>query len=125
MLPPALVIKTDRCPRPASRDADGNRDRRDEPAAREAGREPPVQCEGRWRPETRRTAGFGAYSIPSATPPSTAPRDLTTKDSPPRPEPPVPEPVLGRIRRRPVFGGLINEYEPAALTGVHLPLPSF
>ena len=33
---------------------------------------------------------------------------------PPRPEAPVPEPVHGRIRRRPVLGGLINEYEPAA-----------
>jgi putative transposase len=33
---------------------------------------------------------------------------------PPRPESPVPEPVLGRIRRRPVLGGLINEYELAA-----------
>jgi putative transposase len=33
---------------------------------------------------------------------------------PPRPESPVPEPVLGRIRRRPVLGGLINRYEPAA-----------
>jgi hypothetical protein len=33
---------------------------------------------------------------------------------PPRPESPVPEPVLGRIRRRPVLGGLINQYEPAA-----------
>jgi putative transposase len=33
---------------------------------------------------------------------------------PPRPRSPVPEPVLGRIRRRPVLGGLINEYEPAA-----------
>jgi putative transposase len=33
---------------------------------------------------------------------------------PPRPEPPVPEPVHGRVRRRPVLGGLINEYEPAA-----------
>ena len=33
---------------------------------------------------------------------------------PPRPESPVPEPVLGRIRRRPVLGGLINEYESAA-----------
>ena len=29
-------------------------------------------------------------------------------------EAPVPEPVYGRIRRRPVLGGLINEYEPAA-----------
>ena len=27
---------------------------------------------------------------------------------------PVPEPVRGRIRRRPVLGGLINHYEPAA-----------
>jgi transposase InsO family protein len=33
---------------------------------------------------------------------------------PPRPESPVPEPVHGRIRRQPVLGGLINEYEPAA-----------
>ena len=33
---------------------------------------------------------------------------------PPRPEALVPEPVYGRIRRRPVLGGLINEYEPAA-----------
>ncbi len=33
---------------------------------------------------------------------------------PPRPESPVPEPVHGRIRRRPVLGGLINQYEPAA-----------
>ena len=33
---------------------------------------------------------------------------------PPRPESPVPEPVYGRIRRRPVLGGLINDYEPAA-----------
>ena len=33
---------------------------------------------------------------------------------PPRPEAPVPEPVHGRIRRRPILGGLVNEYEPAA-----------
>jgi transposase InsO family protein len=33
---------------------------------------------------------------------------------PPRPQAPVPEPVYGRIRRRPILGGLINEYEPAA-----------
>jgi len=33
---------------------------------------------------------------------------------PPRPAPPVPEPVHGRIRRRPILGGLINHYEPAA-----------
>jgi putative transposase len=33
---------------------------------------------------------------------------------PPRPESPVPEPVHGSIRRRPILGGLINEYEPAA-----------
>jgi transposase InsO family protein len=33
---------------------------------------------------------------------------------PPRPEALVHEPVYGRIRRRPVLGGLINEYEPAA-----------
>jgi putative transposase len=33
---------------------------------------------------------------------------------PPRPESPVPEPIHGRIRRRQVLGGLINQYEPAA-----------
>jgi putative transposase len=33
---------------------------------------------------------------------------------PPRPEAPVPEPVHDRIRRRPILGGLINQYEPAA-----------
>ena len=33
---------------------------------------------------------------------------------PPRPALPVPEPVDGRIRRRPILGGLINEYETAA-----------
>ncbi len=53
----------------------------------------------------------------------TAPRtDFTTCSgriepsscAPPRPESPVPEPVLDRIRRRPILGGLINQYEPAA-----------
>ena len=34
---------------------------------------------------------------------------------PPRPEAPIPRPVRGRIRRRPVLGGLINEYEPRGL----------
>jgi hypothetical protein len=33
---------------------------------------------------------------------------------PPRPKSPLPEPVHGRIRRRPILGGLINEYETAA-----------
>ena len=33
---------------------------------------------------------------------------------PPHPESAVPEPVQGRIRRRPILGGLINTYEPAA-----------
>jgi putative transposase len=33
---------------------------------------------------------------------------------PPRPASPVPEPADGRIRRRPILGGLINEYETAA-----------
>ena len=33
---------------------------------------------------------------------------------PPRPASPVPEPVDGGIRRRPILGGLINEYETAA-----------
>jgi putative transposase len=33
---------------------------------------------------------------------------------PPRHQAPVPESIHGRIRRRPVLGGLINEYEAAA-----------
>jgi len=33
---------------------------------------------------------------------------------PPRPKSPIPEPVHGKIRRRPVLGGLINDYETAA-----------
>jgi len=33
---------------------------------------------------------------------------------PPRPEALIPEPVYGKIRRRPVLGGLINDYAPAA-----------
>ena len=33
---------------------------------------------------------------------------------PPRPTSPVPEPVHGRVRRRPILGGLLNEYEMAA-----------
>jgi hypothetical protein len=31
-----------------------------------------------------------------------------------RPPSPVPEPVYGRIRSRPILGGLLNEYEAAA-----------
>jgi putative transposase len=38
----------------------------------------------------------------------------TLRLHPPRPALPVPEPVHGRIRRRPILGGLINQYEPAA-----------
>jgi transposase InsO family protein len=33
---------------------------------------------------------------------------------PPRPDAAIPEPVRGRIRRRPILGGLINHNEPAA-----------
>ena len=33
---------------------------------------------------------------------------------PPRPESPVPEPIHDKIRRRPILGGLINQYEAAA-----------
>jgi transposase InsO family protein len=33
---------------------------------------------------------------------------------PPRPTSPVSQPVHGRIRRRPILGGLLNEYETAA-----------
>jgi transposase InsO family protein len=36
------------------------------------------------------------------------------KLSPPRPDAPVREPIHGRIQRRPILGGLINEYEAAA-----------
>ena len=32
----------------------------------------------------------------------------------PRPQAPLPEPVRGKILRRPILGGLINQYEPAA-----------
>jgi putative transposase len=33
---------------------------------------------------------------------------------PPRPDAPNPEPIRGRIRRRPILGGVINEYEATA-----------
>jgi putative transposase len=33
---------------------------------------------------------------------------------PPRPQSPPPDPVLGRVRHRPILGGLINQYETAA-----------
>jgi hypothetical protein len=33
---------------------------------------------------------------------------------PPHPPSPVPEPIHGRIRRRPILGGLLNEYKAAA-----------
>jgi hypothetical protein len=33
---------------------------------------------------------------------------------PPRRKSPVSEPVHGKIRRRPLLGGLLNQYEPAA-----------
>jgi transposase InsO family protein len=33
---------------------------------------------------------------------------------PPRPQSPVPQPIHGKIRRRSILGGLINEYESAA-----------
>jgi putative transposase len=33
---------------------------------------------------------------------------------PPRPQSPVPQPLCGRIRRRRILGGLINQHEPAA-----------
>ena len=33
---------------------------------------------------------------------------------PPRPAATVPEPIRGRIRRRPILGGLINQYEAVA-----------
>jgi hypothetical protein len=32
----------------------------------------------------------------------------------PRPESPMPEPFHGKVRRRQVLGGLMNEYKPAA-----------
>jgi hypothetical protein len=42
--------------------------------------------------------------------PTTFPKQLR----PPHPESAIPEPVQGRIRRRPILGGLINTYEAAA-----------
>ncbi len=33
---------------------------------------------------------------------------------PPRPTSPMPQPIHGRVRCRPILGGLINEYEAAA-----------
>ena len=45
---------------------------------------------------------------------STVRRILRRHRIPPAPVRPVPEPVHGRIRRRPVLGGLLNEYEAAA-----------
>lgn len=53
---------------------------------------------------------------------STRPTTATEKNHPrralqlrpPRPEGLVPKPIDGRVRRRPVLGGLINDYEPAA-----------
>ena len=36
------------------------------------------------------------------------------RSPPPRPTSPVPEPLQGRIPRRPILGGRLNEYEPAA-----------
>ena len=48
-----------------------------------------------------------ALQHPAATPSAATAR-------PPSPEAPVPEPVHGRIRRRPILGGLINHYESAA-----------
>nr|WP_238412320.1 transposase [Saccharothrix deserti] len=34
--------------------------------------------------------------------------------TPPRPGHPIPQPGSTSVRRRPILGGLINEYEPAA-----------
>ena len=45
---------------------------------------------------------------------NTARPHRTLRLRPPRPTSPVPEPVRGRIRRRPILGGLLNEYESAA-----------
>ena len=45
---------------------------------------------------------------------STVRRILRRHRIPPAPVRPGPEPVHGTIRRRPILGGLINEYEPAA-----------
>jgi len=45
---------------------------------------------------------------------NTARPHRTLRLRPPRPTSPVPEPVDGRIRSRPILGGLLNEYEAAA-----------
>jgi hypothetical protein len=39
---------------------------------------------------------------------------LSLELRPPRRDAKVPEPIRARIRRRPILGGLINEYEAAA-----------
>src|SRR4029079_10076644 len=43
---------------------------------------------------------------------------------PPRPESPIPEPIHGRIRRRPVLGGVINSTNPRPETADQRPWPS-
>ena len=45
---------------------------------------------------------------------NTARPHQTLRLRPPLPASPAPEPAHGRIRRRPILGGLINEYETAA-----------
>jgi len=44
---------------------------------------------------------------------------------PPRPTSPVPALVHGRIRRRPILGGLLNEYEVAAWNRWSRAMPGF
>jgi hypothetical protein len=59
------------------------------------------------RPLRRVLAGYAAHY-------NTARLHRAMQLRPPRPASPVPEPVYGGIRRRPVLGGLLNEYEAAA-----------
>jgi hypothetical protein len=42
---------------------------------------------------------------------------------PPRPQAPIPKPVHGKIRRRPILGGLINQYEGRSLNPWSGPWP--
>ena len=52
--------------------------------------------------------------LPSTPPIKTAATASIAGATSARPDAPVREPIRGRIRRRPILGGLINEYEAAA-----------
>jgi len=65
---------------------------------------------------SRRPASGTCAACLSGTPPNTTGdgRIDRLRYVRPRPDAPVPELIRGRIRRRPILGGLINEYKAAA-----------